>query len=118
MLNFCPFSKGPKFSPKREDILDGLCAQTKVKISLDSLRKDVLEKQRAGAVYDIIMDNIDALYNRIDRDNTIVIQAVRTKLNKDEDLESEVKKLWPSAEISIRDMVSGRVEKDLENLEV
>lgn len=108
-----------KFSNNNEDIFKGLCNQTKVKVSFDSFIKEVLETQRKGANYDLILKNIDKFYNYPDRKNTeLVIQAVRTQLNKDEDIYSEAKKRWPSATISIRDMVGGRVEKDLTNLEV
>jgi radical SAM protein with 4Fe4S-binding SPASM domain len=107
-----------KFQTNREDIFEGFCNQTKVKVSYDSFRKEVFETQRAGGDHDITTRNIDKFYNYPTRKETeLVIQAVRTKLNKDEDLESEVKKRWPSATISIRDMVAGRVEKDLDKLE-
>ncbi len=108
-----------KFSTNNDEIFKGLCNQTKVKISFDSFIKEVLETQRKGANYDLILNNIDKFYNYPDRKNTeIVIQAVRTKLNKDEDIYSEAKNRWPEATISIRDMVGGRINKDLESLEV
>jgi radical SAM protein with 4Fe4S-binding SPASM domain len=107
-----------KFQTNREDIFEGFCNQTKVKVSFDSFRKEVFETQRAGGDWDITYRNVDKFYHYPKRKDTeLVIQAVRTKLNKDEDLEAEVKKKWPSATISIRDMVAGRVEKDLENFE-
>ena len=107
------------FSKNRTNILEGLCNQTKVKASIDSLRKDVLEKQRFKSKYEIIMKNMDDLYNHPLRKNTeIVVQAVRTQSNKDEDLETEVKKRWPEATVRVNNMVSGRVDKDLDSLEV
>lgn len=105
-----------KFINKVPDIMKGLCAQTKVKVSYDSFRKEVFEKQRAGGNHDVTTTNIDLFYNWPGRDNILVIQAVRTSLNKDEDIEHEAKKRWPDAIISIRDMVEGRVNKDLDTL--
>jgi radical SAM protein with 4Fe4S-binding SPASM domain len=102
-----------KFDTARDDIFEGLCNQTKVKVSYDSFRKDVFEIQRAGGNHDLTTANIDRFYNWPGRDNTLVIQAVRTSRNRDEDIAGEVRKRWPSALISIRDMVGGRVEKDL-----
>lgn len=102
------------FKNGSEDILDGLCNQTKVKISFDSFIPEVLEKQRAGAKFDRIVKNIDDFYNYKARKNTeIVIQAVRTKLNADEEIAHKVSKRWPMAKVSIRDMVGGRVDTDL-----
>jgi len=107
-----------KFPTIRDDIFDGLCNQTKVKVSLDSFRKEVFEKQRAGGVWHLTMANIEKFYHYPNRTNTeLVIQAVRTTLNADEDIAGEAKKRWPSATISIRDMVSGRLEKDVSALE-
>lgn len=97
-------------------ILEGLCNQTKVKVSYDSFIKEVFETQRAGGDHGLTTHNIDRFYNFPGRDNVLVIQAVRTSLNKDEDIEGEVKKRWPSALVSIRDMVQGRVEKDLTDI--
>lgn len=103
-----------KFPTSREDIFEGLCNQTKVKVSFDSFIREVFETQRAGGIHSLTMANIDRFYNHEKRRNTeIVIQAVRTKLNKDEDIEGQVKRRWPEATVSIRDMVGGRVEKDL-----
>lgn len=102
-----------KFDTTREDIFKALCFQTKVKVSYDSFREDVFEKQRAGGIHARTTANIDKFYNYSGRDNILVIQAVRTNLNKDEDIEGEAKKRWPEAIVSIRDMVEGRVEKDL-----
>ena len=42
-----------------------------------------------------------------------MIQAVRTQRNKDEDFEGEIKKRWPSASLSVRDVVEGRLNKDI-----
>lgn len=102
-----------KFNNAREDIFEGLCNQTKVKISFDSFVPGVMETQRAGSFYNLALKNIDKFYNYPKRKDTeIVIQAVITKLNKNEDIEAEVKKRWPEAKVSIRDMVSGRVENE------
>lgn len=103
-----------------DEIFEGLCNQTKVKASFDSFVPEVLEKQRTGCKYDVVFGNIDAFYNhplRIKSDTELVIQAVRTKLNKDEDLEGQIKKHWPSAKASIRDFVGGRVGTDQTELE-
>lgn len=103
----------------REDRFSGLANLTKVKISYDSFRKDVFEKQRLGGNHDLTTENIHLFYNhpeRIKSETQMVIQAVRTNLNKDEDIFHECKKRWPEADISIRDMVEGRVEKDLDDL--
>lgn len=113
-----------KFSHRREDVFDAMATLTKVKVSFDSFRKEVFETQRAKGVWDRTYKNIDLFYNWPGRDNEMVIQAVRTKLNYDEDIEQEVKRRWPSASVSIRDVVAGRVEteedlfhkkRDLEN---
>lgn len=106
-----------KFKTDREDIFNGLCNQTKVKISFDSFIPDVMEKQRAGSIHSLAVQNIDYFYNHKNRKDTkIVIQAVRTTLNKDEDIFGESKKRWPEAEVSIRNMVEGRVDSDLSGL--
>lgn len=107
-----------KFGREREDIFEALCAMTKIKVSFDSFIPSVLENQRCGAKFDHITANIDKFYNYPGRDNTLVIQAVRTNLNKDEDIEGEVKKRWPEALVSVRDVVSGRKQEDIEELEV
>jgi radical SAM protein with 4Fe4S-binding SPASM domain len=101
------------FRHDREDIFRGLCNQTKVKVSFDSFIKDIFEKQRQGSKYEATLANITKFYNYPGRENTLVIQAVRTNLNKDEDLEWEIKSRWPSAVASVRDCVEGRVGKDL-----
>jgi radical SAM protein with 4Fe4S-binding SPASM domain len=111
-----------KFRNDREDIFEGLCNQTKVKVSFDSFVPGVMEKQRAGSLPALTLRNIDTFYNHPKRKNTeIVIQSVITTLNKGEDIRAEVKKRWPSATVSIRDMVAGRVEnefvKETENRE-
>lgn len=110
-----------KFHPsKRDGIFKGLAHLTKVKVSYDSFRKDVFETQRSGGNHDLTTENIDLFYNSKDRiksETKIVIQAVRTKLNADEDIAGQAAKRWPEAEISIRDMVAGRIEKDLTRLE-
>ena len=90
-----------KFDTTKDDIFRGLACQTKVKISYDSFKKDVFEKQRLGGNHDITTANIDKFYNWPGRDTEIVIQAVRTQRNKDEDFEGEIKKLWPSASLSL-----------------
>lgn len=107
----------PRF---RDDRFIGLSNLTKVKVSYDSFRKDVFEHQRSGGHHDLTTENIDLFYNhpaRIKSETQLVIQAVRTKLNKDEDIAGQAKKRWPEAEISIRDMVAGRVEKDVSEFE-
>ncbi len=104
---------------RRDDVFEGLANLTKVKISYDSFQKEVFEKQRAGGDHKLTTENIDLFYNhpaRIKSESQIVIQAVRTKLNYDEDIAGQSKKRWPEAEISIRDMVEGRVNKDLSEL--
>jgi radical SAM protein with 4Fe4S-binding SPASM domain len=105
-----------KFDTRREDIFKGLCYQTKVKVSYDSFNKEVFEKQRALGDHDLTTANIDKFYNYPGRDNEIVIQAVRTQNNKDEDFESEIAKRWPSAKLSVRDVVEGRLDKDIDDL--
>jgi len=107
-----------KFMTSKDDVFDGLCNQTKVKVSYDSFRKDVFETQRSGGDHALTTANIDKFYNYPNRKNTeLVIQAVRTQLNKDEDIEGQAKKRWPSAIISIRDVVAGRLNKDISHLE-
>lgn len=101
------------FRNDREDIFLGLCNQTKVKVSFDSFRKDIFEKQRKGSNYEKTIANINKFYNYPGRNNQLVIQSVRTNLNKDEDLNYEIKVRWPNATASVRDCVEGRVNKDL-----
>jgi radical SAM protein with 4Fe4S-binding SPASM domain len=105
-----------QFRRNRESIFRGLNNQTKVKVSFDSFIKEVYEKQRKGSNYEPTLKNIDDYYNHPDRDNKLVIQAVRTTLNKDEDLEGEIKKRWRHAIVSIRDVVGGRNSKDISDL--
>lgn len=102
---------------KRDDVFLGLASLTKVKVSYDSFNKEVFEHQRAKGDHDLTTENIDLFYNhpaRIKNETQLVIQAVRTRLNKDEDIAGNAKKRWPEAEISIRDVVEGRVEKNLD----
>lgn len=104
----------------REDRFVGLASLTKVKISYDSFIADVFEAQRYKGKHALITENIDLFYNhpeRIKSETQMVIQAVRTLKNKDEDIYHETKKRWPDAEISIRDMVAGRVETDVSEFE-
>jgi len=107
-----------KFLSEKEEIFKALCTLTKVKVSFDSFNPEVMETQREGSIHALAMKNIDIFYNHKDRKNTkLVIQAVRTLLNKDEDILGQAKKRWPEAEVSIRDMVVGRVDSDLRALE-
>lgn len=106
-----------KFKNDNDAIFEALSFQTKVKISYDSFRKEVFETQRARGNHDLTTANIDKFYNWPGRTTQMVIQAVRTQLNKDEDIAHEASKRWPDAKISIRDMVAGRVDKDLSGLE-
>lgn len=100
------------FKNDREDIFRGLCNQTKVKVSFDSFIKEVFEKQRRGSNYERTIENIDKFYQYPGRENILVIQSVRTLLNKDEDLKHEIKKRWPNALASVRDCVEGRTQRD------
>lgn len=108
-----------RFHPRRrDDIFHGLAALTKVKVSYDSFLPEVFEKQRAGGIHALTTENIDLFYNhpaRIKSGTRLVIQAVRTKLNADEDIAGQARARWPDAGISIRDMVEGRVEKNLDD---
>jgi len=107
-----------KFALNREDVFLGFCNQTKVKVSFDSFKPLVFEQQRKGINHSQVLNNIDYFYNHPKRKDTeLVIQAVRTNLNMNEDLEFEVKRRWREASVSIRDMVGGRTEKDIESLE-
>lgn len=102
-----------KFDGSKDDIFLGLACQTKVKVSYDSFNKDIFEKQRAGGNHDITTANIDKFYNWPGRKTELVIQAVRTQRNKDEDFEGQIQKRWPSASLSVRDVVEGRLNKDI-----
>jgi len=100
---------------KRDDVFIGMSNLTKVKVSYDSFNPEVFNKQRAGGDHDLTTKNIDLFYNhplRFKSETELVIQAVRTELNKNEDLRHLCKKRWPEASISIRDMVAGRVQSD------
>ncbi len=101
---------------KRKEIFAGFSNLTKVKVSYDSFIPEVFERQRTGGDHATTTGNIEAFYAS-DTRTKLVIQAVRTNLNKDEDILGEASRRWPNAEISIRDMVSGRIEKDLSSLE-
>jgi radical SAM protein with 4Fe4S-binding SPASM domain len=104
----------------RDHVFKGLANLTKVKISYDSFSKEVFETQRAGGNHDLTTENIDKFYvygPRLESGTKMIIQAVRTNLNKDEDIAGICKERWPDAEISIRDMVAGRVDKDLSDYE-
>lgn len=104
------------FKDTREDLFRGLANQTKVKVSYDSFDHAVMEKQRAKSNPAQVEKNIDIFYNhpeRIKSDTILVIQAVRTLLNKDEDIIGQAKKRWPSALVSIRNCVEGRVDSDV-----
>lgn len=106
-----------KFNTSKDGIFRGLANQTKVKVSYDSFKKKVFETQRKGGDHDVTTANVDKFYNWPKRKTRIVIQAVRTKLNKNEDIEGEAKRRWPEAEISIRDMVGGRTGDDISSFE-
>lgn len=119
-----------KFPTERIDIFQGLMCQTKVKVSMDSFDPEVFEKQRAGGIHALTVANIDFLHNLIEanledyadkyeghKPPELVIQAVRTKLNECEDIGGRVRLRWPLATVSIRDMVGGRINRDLGDLE-
>lgn len=105
-----------KFDTQRNDIFEGLCNQTKVKVSYDSFDKKVFEAQRNGGDHDTTTRNIHKFYHWPGRETEIILQAVRTKANADEDFASEIAKRWPKIKLSVRDMVEGRVNKDLSQL--
>lgn len=106
------------FPTGNEKVFDGLCNQTKVKASFDSFDKKVFETQRARGNWDLTYANLRKFHDHPKRKNTqLVIQAVRTRLNADEDIQGRAAKEFPDAEISIRDVVGGRVEKDTSSLE-
>lgn len=107
-----------KFPTENESIFEALCNQTKVKVSFDSFDKKVFETQRAGGVWDLTYANLRKFHDHPKRTNTkLVIQAVRTTLNASEDIAGRAAREFPDAEISIRDMVAGRVAKDVSSLE-
>jgi len=105
----------PKF---RDDKFDGLASLTKVKVSFDSFNKQIFESQRIKGDHDLIMENIDLFYNskeRIKSETQLILQAVRTKANADEDFMAIAKSKWPEIEVSIRDMVDGRLETSVQD---
>lgn len=106
------------FRIDRDDIFDGLANQTKVKVSFDSFIPHIFEQQRKGSDYAKTIANINKFYNLAGRKTRLVIQSVRTQANKDEDLHYEIKKRWPDAEASVRDVVEGRVGRDLSKVVV
>jgi radical SAM protein with 4Fe4S-binding SPASM domain len=105
-----------KFRTDNDSIFRGFANQTKVKVSLDSFDAEVFETQRAGGKHAVTMANVDKFYAWPGRTSKIVIQAVRTTLNKDEPIEDTVRLRWPDAEVSIRDMVGGRTEQETEEI--
>lgn len=110
-----------KFKTSRDDIFEGLANQTKVKVSFDSFDPKTFHEQRKGGDHGVTFANIDKFYhhkNRVRSETELVIQAVRTKLNADEDIEGLAHKLWPSAIISIRDVVAGRLDDNIDELEI
>lgn len=107
-----------KFDSEREDIFEGLGVQTKVKVSYDSFNKEVFEKQRSGGSHSVTTRNLDIFHSRYRGSCELVIQAVRTKLNRDEDFRRAVSERWPGAKLSVRDVVEGRLERDIDDLKV
>jgi radical SAM protein with 4Fe4S-binding SPASM domain len=111
-----------KFRTDREDIFLGLLNQTKVKVSFDSFNKGVFETQRTGGDHAMTARNIDKFHSMLTKCGAnapeLVIQAVRTQANLDEPLAELIKDRWPLAKISIRDMVAGRVDRDVSAMEV
>lgn len=105
------------FQPMAFHIFEGLQNFSKVKVSFDSFTPEVMEFQRSGSIHNRIMQNITTFHDHyMQKDTTLVIQAVKTKLNKDEDIKGLVKKHWPKAKVSIRDMVTGRVVSETADL--
>ena len=101
------------FPTEKDSIFDGLSQLTKVKVSYDSFTPYVFENQRIKSDHARVTANVDKFYNyplRIKNETEIVIQAVRSHANKDEDIEAISKKRWPEASVSIRDVVGGRVD--------
>lgn len=99
------------FVKNRHAILDAMGRQTKVKVSFDSFIPEVYEHQRSWGIHKHVLRNIDDFYSK-GSNAKLVIQAVRTKLNQDEDIAGQIKERWPDAGISIRDVVAGRNEVD------
>lgn len=92
-------------------VFEGLSSLTKVKISYDSFDAKTFEAQRIKGNHARVTENIDTFYKhplRLLNKTEMVIQAVRTDLNADEDLEGKINDRWPGVSYSIRDMVQGR----------
>ena len=106
-----------KFGHEKNDIFNGLCCMTKVKVSFDSFIEEVFEQRDKGS-HALILSNIDKFYAIKPKGTELVIQAVRTKRNEHEDIEGAVKKRWPGSSVSIRDVVSGRKEENITDLEI
>lgn len=110
-----------KIHPRvRDNVFEGLACLTKVKVSYDSFKKEVFETQRAKGDHDLTTENIELFYNhpsRVKSGTELVLQCVRTQLNADEDFEGEAHRRWPGVKVSVRDMVRGRVDRDLSSLE-
>lgn len=100
------------FLHDRDDIFEALSMLSKLKVSIDSLNKTVYETQRARGDFDLICKNLDKFHDKYSDNTILVLQAVRTNLNKDEDLENDFKKRWPKAIVSIRDCVDNRTVND------
>jgi radical SAM protein with 4Fe4S-binding SPASM domain len=101
--------KGKGFIKK----LEAYSLMDKVKISIDSLNESVYETQRARGDFENIVHNIDDFFRLIENRNRktkVVLQAVRTNLNRNENLRDDFLKRWPKAEVSIRECVDGRVD--------
>ena len=107
-----------QFDSDREDIFQGLKNLTKVKVSFDSFNPIIFNKQREKGDWYTVRKNIDTFYDMPGRKTKIVIQAIRTKLNHDEKFEYLMQRYWPSAELSVRDVVEGRNEKDLTDIAI
>ncbi len=103
------------FTKDRSEIIRAMSRQTKVKVSFDSFIPSVYEHQRKWGIHKNVLRNIDDFYN-LGSSAYLVIQAVRTKANYDEDIRGEIKRRWPQAGISIRDVVAGRNEIDTSEL--
>ena len=103
------------FVKDRAEIIRAMSRQTKVKVSFDSFIPAVYEHQRKWGIHKNVLRNIDDFYN-LDSGAYLVIQAVRTKANYDEDIAGEIKRRWPKAGISIRNVVAGRNEIDTSEL--
>lgn len=108
-------------SPERRDeVFAGLALMTKVKVSYDSFDPKVFGNQRVGGNHALTTENIDLFHahpDRIKNKTKLVIQAVRTTKNADEDIVGKAKARWPGVEVSVRDMVTGRLAGDISGLE-